>query len=361
VTPGDFQQALLNWFDRHGRKDLPWQQDINPYRVWVSEIMLQQTQVSAVIPYFERFTTSFPSLNHLAEASLDKVLAHWSGLGYYARARNLHKCAQTLAAGQGGEFPRDLEALTELPGIGRSTAGAIASISMGLTAPILDGNVKRVLARFRAIEGWPGESAVAKQLWQLAADYTPQSSDKGQRCNHYSQAIMDLGATLCTRTKPRCADCPLASDCVAYRQGNPEHYPGRKPRKEKPVRQASLLLLEQNGQLFLQQRPPSGIWGGLWCPPQADNADSWLAERGWRAAHSQALPELRHTFTHFHLDIAPLWIRLQESFPQVAEAGSGWYKLRQLNRPRAGQDLGLPAPIVKLVKQLLAVTSAPTL
>ena len=357
MTPKQFQKAVLTWFDKHGRKDLPWQQDITPYRVWVSEIMLQQTQVSAVIPYFERFMASFPTLESLAGAPQDRVLAHWSGLGYYARARNLHKCAQAVMAEHGGEFPRDVEALVELPGIGRSTAGAIASISMGLKAPILDGNVKRVLARLHAVDGWPGQSAVANKLWQLAETYTPDA-----RCNDYTQAMMDMGATLCTRTKPRCDDCPLARACLAHTQGNPQDYPGKKPRKEKPVRTATLLLLEHDGDLFLQQRPPSGIWGGLWCPPQLDeddggeaSAQEWLAARDLHAQQIHALPPLRHTFTHFHLDITPVWLQLHKRPTQVAESGSDWYKLRQLNRPRAAQELGLPAPIVKLAKQLLAL------
>ncbi|WP_193162844.1 A/G-specific adenine glycosylase [Microbulbifer hainanensis] len=360
MSPKQFPQAILTWFDHHGRKDLPWQQDINPYRVWVSEIMLQQTQVSAVIPYFERFMASFPTLADLAGAPLDAVLAHWSGLGYYARARNLHKCAQTVMTEHGGEFPRDVEALSALPGIGRSTAGAIASISMGIEAPILDGNVKRVLARFHAVGGWPGQTATAKELWQLAEAYTP-----AKRCNDYTQAMMDLGATLCTRSKPRCDDCPLAADCAARAQGNPQAYPGKKPKKDKPVRSTTMLLLEHDGELYLQQRAPSGIWGGLWCPPQLDgddggeaSAQEWLAARDLHAQRVQPLPPMRHTFTHFHLDIAPVWVQLSQrrilGEGQVAEAGSGWYKLRQLNRPRAAQELGLPAPIAKLARQLAA-------
>ncbi|WNZ58603.1 A/G-specific adenine glycosylase [Microbulbifer sp. EKSA008] len=350
MTPKQFQNAVLKWFDKHGRKDLPWQQDINPYRVWVSEIMLQQTQVTTVIPYFERFMQSFPTLESLARAPQDKVLAHWSGLGYYARARNLHKCAQTVLEEYGGEFPQDVEELTELSGIGRSTAGAIASISMGLRAPILDGNVKRVLARFHAVEGWPGQTAVANQLWQLAETYTPN-----QRVNNYTQVMMDLGATLCTRSKPRCEECPVKKSCVAHSQGNPQDYPGKKPRKEKPVRSATLLLLEHKGEIYLEQRPPSGIWGGLWSPPEADNTSDWLKAKRWRASDVQTLPTLRHTFTHFHLDISPVWVQLSKVPAQVAESGAGWYKLRRLNRPRAAQELGLPAPIVKLAKQLLAL------
>ncbi|AOS96130.1 A/G-specific adenine glycosylase [Microbulbifer aggregans] len=356
MSPRKFQQAVLDWFDQHGRKDLPWQQDINPYRVWVSEIMLQQTQVTAVIPYFQRFMESFPTLEALAQAPLDSVLAHWSGLGYYARARNLHKCAQQVAEEHGGEFPRDVEALTDLPGIGRSTGGAIASISMGITAPILDGNVKRVLSRFRAVEGWPGQTRVANMLWRLAEQYTPEA-----RCNDYTQAMMDLGATVCTRSRPRCDACPLASHCVARAQGNPQDYPGKKPKKDKPVRITTMLLVEHDGNLYLEQRPPSGIWGGLWCPPQLEeddggeaSAQEWLASRDLQATELAALPAMRHTFTHFHLDITPVWIQLAARPRQVAEGRGDWYKLRQLNRPRAAQELGLPAPIVKLVHQLEA-------
>ncbi|WP_445365281.1 A/G-specific adenine glycosylase [Microbulbifer sp. ANSA001] len=358
MTPKQFQNAVLKWFDKHGRKDLPWQQDINPYRVWVSEIMLQQTQVSAVVPYFERFMRSFPTLESLAVAPLDKVLAHWSGLGYYARARNLHKCAQTVLQEYDGEFPQDVEALIELSGIGRSTAGAIASISMGLRAPILDGNVKRVLARFHAVAGWPGQTAVANKLWELAEIYTPD-----KRVNDYTQVMMDLGATLCTRSKPSCSDCPLKKSCVAHAQGNPQDYPGKKPRKEKPVRSATMLLLEYEGEIYLEQRSATGIWGGLWCPPQAEDAKAWLRQQRWRASEIQALPVLRHTFTHFHLDISPVWVQLDKVTTQVAESGAGWYKLRRLNRARAAQELGLPAPIVKLAKQLLALQApllAPT-
>ncbi|GAB2513385.1 A/G-specific adenine glycosylase [Microbulbifer agarilyticus] len=357
ISPSQFQRTLLKWFDQHGRHDLPWQQDINPYRVWVSEIMLQQTQVAAVIPYYQRFMASFPTVEALASASQDQVLAHWSGLGYYARARNLHNCAQTVVNEHNGEFPRSVEALAELPGIGRSTAGAIASISMGLEAAILDGNVKRVLARMHAVEGWPGQTAVAKGMWEIAEKYTP-----AKRTGDYTQAMMDLGATLCTRSKPACERCPFAKHCTAHAQGNPTDYPGKKPKKAKPVRQTTLLLIEHDGALYLQQRPASGIWGGLWIPPQLEgddggeaSAQEWLAAQDLDASELQALPPMRHTFSHFHLDIHPVWISLPRKPDQVAEGASGWYKLRQLDRPRSGQDLGLPAPIAKLVKQLMAM------
>src|SRR5690606_6541720 len=210
----DFAQRVLVWFDQHGRKHLPWQQGITPYRVWLSEIMLQQTQVATVIPYFERFIARFPDVQSLAAAPIDDVLHLWTGLGYYARARNLHRCAQTIVRDYGGEFPASVAALSELPGIGRSTAGALASIAHQQRAAILDGNVKRVLARHHAIDGWPGTTQTLSQLWQFAEQHTPD-----KRSDHYTQAMMDLGATVCTRSKPACDHCPVADSCIAYAQG----------------------------------------------------------------------------------------------------------------------------------------------
>src|SRR5690606_34704110 len=258
VTPKQFQRAVLGWYDQHGRKDLPWQQQITPYRVWVSEIMLQQTQVSTVIPYFERFMHRFPDVQALARAPVDDVLHHWTGLGYYARARNLHKAAQKVAQEFAGEFPADIDALTSLPGVGRSTAGAIASLAMNLRAPILDGNVKRVLARFYAIDGYPGERAVEQQLWHHAENLTPHT-----RLREYTQVMMDLGATLCTRSKPRCDDCPLQKSCRAFADNSMHLYPGRKAKKALPTRRTWMLLLEDaEGRVLLEQRPPAGLWGG---------------------------------------------------------------------------------------------------
>ena len=213
-TPETFAARVLEWFDQHGRKDLPWQRDTTPYRVWVSEIMLQQTQVKTVIPYFERFMAALPQVQALAEAPEDRVLHLWTGLGYYARARNLHRSAQRVARELDGQFPETLAGLCDLPGVGRSTAGAILSIALGQRASILDGNVKRVLARYHRVEGWPGRSAVHQSLWDIAEQYTP-----AERCADYSQAIMDLGATLCTRSKPACDDCPLRGDCEARLHG----------------------------------------------------------------------------------------------------------------------------------------------
>ena len=339
-----FSQAVLAWYDQFGRKDLPWQQDMTPYRVWVSEIMLQQTQVATVIPYYQRFMQVLPDVHVLAAADADEVLHLWTGLGYYSRARNLHKAAQIVVAEHGGEFPAGVEELEALPGIGRSTAGAIASLSMDLRAPILDGNVKRVLARYHAVEGWPGTKKVQDQLWQVAERYTPQ-----QRFNHYTQAMMDLGATLCTRSKPSCLLCPVQQGCEAHRLGQPTVYPHSKPRKALPVRQCLMpLLANPDGEIWLQRRPDSGLWGGLWCPPQLDDQsalDELLQHKGWHVAEQQSLEPLRHTFSHFHLDIQPLLVRVLPT-PSVAEAGQVWYNLRQPTR------LGLAAPVSKLLKQV---------
>ena len=264
MSPKKFQNAVLNWFDQYGRTNLPWQQSINPYRVWVSEIMLQQTQVSTVIPYFERFMHSYPTVDALAAAPLDEVLHHWTGLGYYARARNLHKTAQLVSSELSGQFPDNVPQLIELPGIGRSTAGAISSIAFKNQATILDGNVKRVLARFSATDGWPGKSAVVEKLWLIAETYTPL-----KRIADYTQAMMDLGATLCTRSSPNCEQCPLMKDCKAFKQGNPQDYPGKKPKKKLPVRTTCFLMIKNSdGALLLEQNPPAGLVGWtLGIPP----------------------------------------------------------------------------------------------
>jgi A/G-specific adenine glycosylase len=351
-----FADAVLGWYHKHGRKDLPWQQQINPYRVWVSEIMLQQTQVSTVIPYFERFMQRFPDVQALAAATQDEVLHLWTGLGYYARGRNLHACAQAVVRDFNGEFPRSVEALSELPGIGRSTAAAIASISMNINAPILDGNVKRVLTRFFAIEGWPGETKVQNQLWTLAEELTPQHSSR-----EYTQAMMDLGATLCTRSKPACGICPLQPQCEGLQTGKPTQFPNSKPKKEKPEKH-SLLLMIQNpaGEYLLLQRPQKGIWGGLWSFPEAQDiqqARQLLQEQ--LNHHSgdyeeQWLTPFRHTFSHYHLHIQPILIRLPHSHLAVGETGDQqqhWYN------PRNPSTLGLAAP-VKMLLQSMAGTSA---
>ncbi len=342
----DFAPRVLAWFAAHGRKDLPWQRDRSPYRVWVSEIMLQQTQVATVIPYFERFMARFPSVESLAAAPLDEVLHHWSGLGYYARARNLHRAAGQLCAEHAGRFPERIEAVEALPGVGRSTAGAILSLALGQRHPILDGNVKRVLSRHFAVTGWPGEAAVARRLWGYAEQLTP-----ARGVDDYNQAMMDLGATLCLRARPRCGDCPVSDSCLAYRRGTQREHPGPRPRKVLPVRSVQMLLVrDRAGGLLLERRPPAGIWGGLWCLPElaADaDPDSWSRSvLGCAAGAGRVLDTRRHTFSHFHLDIRPREILLQRPGCTVLEPGRWlWYK------PWEPQPVGLAAPVARLLQE----------
>ncbi|GAA6134602.1 A/G-specific adenine glycosylase [Oceaniserpentilla sp. 4NH20-0058] len=344
MSSSDFSKAVLSWFDQHGRHDLPWQSTKTPYRVWVSEIMLQQTQVVTVIPYYQRFMASFPTVQDLANASTDEVLHHWTGLGYYARARNLHKCAQTVVEQYGGEFPQTVEALESLSGIGRSTAGAIASISMGKHAAILDGNVKRVLSRFHAIEGWPGNKKVADSMWEIAERYTP-----AKRTGDYTQAMMDLGATLCTRSKPKCQICPLVTQCEAYALGRVKDFPHSKPKKEKPIKSVRLLMLQHEQDVLLQQQPSSGIWGGLWIFPQQSLDDELfdhplLIQQDINGVeHSDVF---RHTFSHYHLDIHPIKVKLNAKIDQVAQSPTLWYNLAQ------PASVGLAAPVKKLLESL---------
>jgi A/G-specific adenine glycosylase len=342
-----FSCLVLAWFDQHGRKDLPWQQPREPYRVWISEIMLQQTQVATVIPYFERFMARFPDLQSLAQAPIDEVLHHWSGLGYYARARNLHRCAREVLDNHGGALPQAQSELEGLPGIGRSTAGAICSLGHGQTASILDGNVKRVLARCYAVEGWPGSSAVLKRLWALSDALTPT-----ERCADYNQAMMDLGAMVCTRSRPACLTCPLASDCQALAQGNPAAYPGAKPKKRIPVKATRMMILrDTEGRILLQRRPPSGIWGGLWslpeCPLEAD-VDQWCLEQiGCRIGRQQPLSKRRHTFSHFHLDIQPIRAPVKNPNRRVMDGDEWvWYNLSQPD------NRGLAAPIARILQEM---------
>ncbi len=342
---GELSNQLLNWFDQHGRHDLPWQQPRTAYRVWLSEIMLQQTQVATVIPYFQRFVQQFPDVQSLAAAPQDDVLALWAGLGYYARARNLHKAAQLVVRQHSGEFPRVVEELEALPGIGRSTAAAITAQAYGVRAAILDGNVKRVLARMYAVPGWPGESAVAKTLWHHAETLTPD-----KRLADYTQAIMDLGATVCTRTKPRCLRCPWQSHCVASQAGQPELYPGKKPKKARPQKAVQMLVvLNERGELLLEKRPPTGIWGGLWCLPEAAVSiapDDAAGQLGLQAEFQRALPTVPHAFSHYDLDIEPKQLTLK-SIVAVQEADQRWLPLQQ-----PSQWPGLPAPVKKLLQAL---------
>lgn len=341
-----FAKQLLKWFDKHGRHDLPWQQNITPYRVWVSEIMLQQTQVSTVIPYYERFMQRFPTVEALASAAEDDVLHHWTGLGYYARARNLQKAAKQIVSEWQSEWPTEVERWSELPGIGRSTAGAIVSISLGVRAPILDGNVKRVLCRFLAVEGFPGEKSIEAALWQQADELTP-----AKRTGAYTQAIMDLGATLCTRSKPNCSACPVQSECKGFQQGIAEQLPTPKPSKTIPKKQTQFVLLTQpDGSVLLQKRPPQGIWGGLWSFPEIEpqeDAKHWAKSWG-KVAATQSLPPVTHVFSHFQLTIHPTEVRLSAS-KALADAQLVWYK------PGSDQALGLAAPVKRLLEQLSAL------
>ena len=341
----DFAARLLAWFDEHGRKDLPWQQEADPYRTWVSEIMLQQTQVQTVIPYFERFVQRFPDVMVLADAAQDEVLQHWSGLGYYARARNLHKAAQRVRDEHGGAFPDTLDAMMELPGVGRSTAGAILSLSMHQRHPILDGNVKRVLARHEAVEGWPGKTSVANALWAIAERFTPH-----ERVADYTQAIMDLGATLCTRSQPACERCPVAADCAARETDSQHLFPGRKPRKEKPLRATTMVLATGDSCLFLERRPEAGIWGGLWSLPEVNGQgiEDWCRDRlGAEPAGIEPWETLRHSFSHYDLDIRPIFVRVAAPLSKVADCDDArWHRL---NDELPG---GVAAPVKKLIEQL---------
>ncbi|MEK6806786.1 MAG: A/G-specific adenine glycosylase [Pseudomonadota bacterium] len=333
MTAGHFSTRLLKWFDRHGRHDLPWQHPRNAYRVWLAEVMLQQTQVTTVIPYYRRFLRRFPGIAALACAPLDDVLALWSGLGYYARARNLHAAAQIIVREHDGRFPQDFDTVLELPGIGRSTAGAILAQAFGQRHAILDGNVRRVLARWAAIPGWPGAARVQQKLWTLAEHLLP-----GKRLADYTQALMDLGATVCTARQPRCAECPLQRDCKARAKKLIAEIPAPRPRRMRPLKREHLLLIrDPRGRLLLERRPPRGIWGGLWSPP--------LNRSGrWTGARQQGIcPVIHHGFTHFDLELQPV---LLKSAARTAAANQRWATLAE------AQKLGLAAPVRQLLKTL---------
>lgn len=342
-----FSNAVLSWAALHGRKDLPWQQNASPYRVWISEIMLQQTQVKTVLGYFDHFMQRFPDLNSLASAELDEVLHLWTGLGYYTRARNLHKTARLLVSAQQGEFPRSVAELSELPGIGRSTAGAIASLSMGLRAPILDGNVRRVLARYIALQEYPGSSKATRQLWELAEQLTPAAELAGA----YTQAMMDLGATLCTRSKPDCPNCPLKDSCQANLLGLQDQLPVPRPQKDLSEQHIHMILLNNpSDEILLVQRPAEGIWGGLYSLPELDSIEQLpeLLHR-WRLQETSrtTLPSLHHTFSHFRLHIQPWLVQAQPlGVAEMATPPQLWYNRQQ---PPA---VGLAAPVRKLLRSL---------
>jgi A/G-specific adenine glycosylase len=342
----EFADRVLQWFDTNGRKDLPWQSNATPYRVWVSEIMLQQTQVTTVIPYFQRFVSRFPDVDSLAGSHIDDVFEFWAGLGYYARARNLHKAAIVIRDEYEGVLPTGFDDVVGLPGIGRSTAGAILALSGGERYPILDGNVKRVLARYYEVAGWPGDTKVANRLWDHAEANTPQ-----HRVAEYTQAMMDLGATVCTRTRPACDRCPLEEECGAFLHESTGSYPGRKSRSARPLRYTRMLLAHFDGALYLEKRPPSGIWGGLWSLPEIDERTSvadWCKLSFAAELESQnEWPVLRHSFSHYDLDIRPIEVRLRNASRKVAETdGTRWVSVDESSR------IGLATPVRKLVDTL---------
>ncbi len=339
-----FAARIVAWQAEHGRRGLPWQGSRDPYRVWLSEVMLQQTQVATVIPYYQRFCARFPDVGALAAAPLAEVLALWAGLGYYARARNLHACAQQVVREHGGRFPLQAEALAKLPGIGRSTAAAIAAFCTGAREPILDGNVKRVLARHFGIGGDPGSAAVERSMWALACELLPAASDMAA----YTQGLMDLGATVCTRRSPRCSACPLARTCVARASGRIDELPGRRARRAQPLRRAWALLALHEGRVLLQRRQPAGVWGGLMALPQFDSvaalrrAAVGLAE----APKLRALPARRHAFTHFTLELRPRRLDIRRPVPRLREDDLVWLPLADIERAP------LPAPVLALLREI---------
>jgi A/G-specific adenine glycosylase len=347
-----FASRLLAWFKHSGRHDLPWQQRRTPYRIWVSEVMLQQTQVNTVIPYYNRFMASFPDVFDLASADEDQVLYHWTGLGYYARARNLHAAAKTIVNEYNGKLPATLNELVALPGIGRSTAGAILAIALNQPEAILDGNVKRVLARYHEIEGWPGNANVEKTFWRIAESHTPVTHSAS-----YTQAIMDLGATVCTRSKPACDLCPLGGECQAHKHQTMAEFPHRKPKRELPVKAVRMLIFESpTGEVRLEKRPSTGIWGSLWSFPEVEDDKSQSHALHQLGANMQQVQSetfgapFRHTFTHYHLDIHPVHVKLERQPDNIGEDGKFiWYD------PDNPVELGLATPVKRLLNKLRGI------
>lgn len=345
-----FAARVIDWQRRHGRHDLPWQADRDPYRIWVSEVMLQQTQVSSVIPYFQRFVERFPDVACLARADVGDVLRLWSGLGYYSRARNLHACARRIVDEHAGSFPRSADRLAGLPGIGRSTAAAIAAFAFGERAAILDGNVRRVLCRFFGVDGYPGDAAVERALWTIAERELPWRDVEA-----YTQGLMDLGATLCTRRGAACERCPLLADCVARREGRVEALPTPRPRRASPLRETAMLLLRRGADVLVELRPAAGIWGGLWSLPEVDTtlaSDSEALARcvrrlGLEVRGTRRLPAFVHAFTHFRLRVDPWLVDVADGPGRVAgDTGRRWLA------PAEVDDAALPAPIRTLLAAL---------
>jgi A/G-specific adenine glycosylase len=346
--PTSFSEHLLHWFDQHGRHDLPWQHPRSPYRVWLSEIMLQQTQVKTVIPYFENFMQAFPSLPQLANAHLDEVIRLWAGLGYYTRAKNLHRTAKQCVDLHGGQLPDNFDALIALPGIGRSTAGAILSQAYGQTFAIVDGNVRRTLARVYGLEGWPGLPAVDKQCWALAEKNLPQT-----RLADYTQAIMDFGATLCTRSKPNCSQCPLQDDCYAFQHARVDQLPAKKPSKAIPLRETHMLILVSgNNEVLLQRRPDKGVWSGMWSLPEAKNSSEHATfllshTKQQNFGDAEELDSFEHVFSHYRLLITPfLWQSLTARSTIHDNDQHRWQPLNDMD------NVGLPAPIKKIMDSI---------
>lgn len=353
-----FAKGVLAWYQQYGRKHLPWQQNKTLYGVWLSEVMLQQTQVATVIPYFERFIQRFPTIVDLANAPIDEVLHLWTGLGYYARARNLHKAAQQIRDEFGGQFPTDFADVFALSGVGRSTAGAVLSSVLDAPYPILDGNVKRVLSRYFAVEGWAGEKAVENKLWDLTARVTPTS-----QVADFNQAMMDLGAMICTRSKPKCALCPLEKGCQANAQQAWADFPAKKPKKVLPEKQSYFLILKQGTKVLLEKREAKGLWGGLYVFPQFEDLEDLKRSVSGKNLQMTQLIAFRHTFSHFHLDIFPILVELNpqksdKSLPlvvsenqgnylsSVSSRGNYWYDLQQPS------EVGLATPIKRILDEL---------
>jgi len=349
ISAKTFSTLLLAWFDQHGRKELPWQHHKTPYRVWVSEIMLQQTQVSTVIHYFQRFIERFPTVQALSKASEDEVLHYWTGLGYYSRARNLHRSAKLIANHLNSVFPSTLEELIALPGIGRSTAGAILAIGFNQPATILDGNVKRVLTRFHGMTEWPGEKKIHDQLWAFAETYTPVT-----RVADYTQAIMDLGATLCIRGKPACTRCPVQKYCIAHSLGIEKTLPRPKPKKTLPIRHTTWMIFLHHNHILIEKRPSVGIWGGLWSFPEITGTlDKIIIKKTCRQQFRfqiqtfEFAPTFRHTFSHFHLEISPVFIHISPPPSKIMDSEQQiWYNLN------SSQTIGMPAPVKALLASL---------
>lgn len=352
MSKSHFSQRIIDWHHQFGRKTLPWQIDKSLYKTWVSEVMLQQTQVATVIPYFQKFMRAFPTVTYLANAPVDEVLHHWTGLGYYARARNLHKAAITIRDQHDGQFPEQFEQVLALSGVGRSTAGAILSLTLNQPWSILDGNVKRVLTRHQKVQGWTGEKKVENQLWQLADKLTPKSD-----VQIYNQAMMDMGAMICTRSKPKCEMCPVQDDCLAFQDGTMTDYPTPKAKKQIPVKTATMLaIINEQGEIQLIQRPPMGIWGGLWCFPEftdSEKALQSLESLNISEYKVHQLTSFRHTFSHYHFDISPILVELKQAMPQqvMEQTGQLWYN------PKQPQKVGLAAATKKILNNIKKVIS----